>query len=98
MRYTLLVLACLVLPAQTQDPARDPLDKAYQALREKKYLEAIDQFHLAVKAAPDRAAIRKDLGYAYLKAGETEWAREMFEQALALDPKDDRVADRKSVV
>ncbi|MBI3695543.1 MAG: tetratricopeptide repeat protein, partial [Acidobacteria bacterium] len=92
MKYLLLVLACLVLPAQTQDPARDPLDKAYQALREKKYLDAIDQFQLAVKAAPDRAAIRKDLGYAYLKAGETEWAREMFEQAFALDPQDHRVA------
>ena len=87
----LLVLACLVLPAQTQGPAADPaaaqsLDHAYQALRESRYLEAIGHFHRAAALAPQRASIRKDLGYAYLKAGETEAARDSFEQALALDP------------
>ncbi len=92
MRYFLLVLACLVLPAQTQDPGNDPLNKAYQLLREKKYLEAIDQLLLAVEAAPRSAAIRKELGYAYLKVGETQSAREVFEQALALQPQDLRVA------
>jgi len=88
----LLALACLVLPAQTQDPAADPLEKAYRSLSQKKYLEAIEAFHLAVKAAPDRASIRKDLGYAYLKVGETESARELFEQALALDSGDQQAA------
>ena len=89
--FPLLVLACLVLPAQTQDPASDPLQKAYQSMQEKNYLDAIEQFLLAVRAAPDRAAIRKDLGYAYLKAGETESAREVFEQALELEPGDLRL-------
>ncbi|MBI3665563.1 MAG: tetratricopeptide repeat protein [Acidobacteria bacterium] len=93
----LLVLACLVLPAQTRDPAHDPpekiaLQKAYQALQEKKYLIAIDRFIAAVRLAPNRASIRKELGYAYLKVGETESAREVFEQALALEPGDFRVA------
>jgi tetratricopeptide (TPR) repeat protein len=89
----LLVLACLVPPAQTQDPAGGPpekiaLQKAYEALRGKRYPEAIDSFLLAVQAAPGRADIRKELGYTYLKAGETEAARAVFEQALALDPQD----------
>lgn len=93
MRHILLlVLACLVLPAQTQDPAADPLNKAYRLLRDKKYVEAIDQFIKAAQVAPDRASIRKDLGYAYLKVGETEAAREAFEQALTLAPEDLRVA------
>lgn len=93
MRYLLLlVLACLVLPAQTQDPATDPtqnseperthLEKAYESLREKKYSDAIQQFLEAIQAAPRRAGIRKDLGYVYLKIGETESARDTFEQAL----------------
>jgi tetratricopeptide (TPR) repeat protein len=93
----LLVLACLVLPAQTQDPAADPAaiqesDYAYRALRQKRYLEAIDHFRRAVGLAPRQASIRKDLGYAYLKAGESEFARESFEQALTLDPADDHIA------
>ena len=32
----------------------------------------------AVKAAPKRADIRKQMAYAYLKIGETAWARDMF--------------------
>jgi tetratricopeptide (TPR) repeat protein len=92
MRLALLALACLVLPAQTQDPAYDPLQKAYQSLREKKYLDAIDHLLLAVKAAPERASIRKELGYAYLKVGETDSARELFEHAVTLDPADWRAA------
>jgi len=103
VRYLLLlVLACLVLPAQTQDPATDPtqnseperthLEKAYESLREKKYSDAIQQFLEAIQAAPRRAGIRKDLGYVYLKIGETESARDTFEQALSLDPQDFRVA------
>lgn len=97
MRTFLLALACLVLPAQTQGPASDPaekipLERAYELLREKKYLDAIDQLLLAVRAAPQRALLRKELGYAYLKAGETESARAVFEHALELEPSDLRVA------
>ena len=103
MRYLLLlVLACLVLPAQTQDPVADPpknseperasLNRAYELLREKKYLLAIDQLVTAIQAAPRRTDIRKELAYAYLKVGERELAREMFEQALQLEPQDLRAA------
>ncbi len=97
MRLLLLALACLVLPAQTQDPANDPpekalLEKAYRSLREKKYLDAIDHFQQAAKAASGRASIHKELGYAYLKVGETERARDAFEQALRLEPGDFRTA------
>jgi tetratricopeptide (TPR) repeat protein len=61
-------------------------------LQQKQYLDAMDQFLLAIQAAPRRASIRKDLAYAYLKIGETESAREVFEQALQLEPADHRIA------
>src|SRR5574341_373177 len=43
-------------------------------------------------AAPRRAAVRKELGYAYLKVGETQSAREVFEQVLILEPQDFQAA------
>ena len=97
MKRFLLALACLVLPAQTQDPVTDPpekaaLENAYRLLREKKYLEAIEELRRAAETAPRRTDVRKELGYAYLKAGETDAARDVFEQALELDPTDLRVA------
>ena len=41
---------------------------------------------------PKRAAIRKDLGYTYIKVGENELAREQFRTAMELDPTDNQVA------
>ena len=63
-----LLLACSPLAAQSPDPAHDPLEKGYSALR------------------------AGDLAYTYLKIGETDWARDMFEQATELDPSDHRSA------
>src|SRR5262249_28326817 len=59
---------------------------------ENKTHEAMDQLLLAVESAPRSAAVRKELGYAYLRVGETQSAREVFEQALSLEPQDFGVA------
>ena len=79
-------------PDSHSDPVLGLVDSAYAALRTKDYDTAIRFFQQAVAQAPERSSIRKDLGYVYLKIGETEWAREMFAQALRLQPDDHRAA------
>jgi tetratricopeptide (TPR) repeat protein len=74
------------------DPAYEPLDKAYAALRAHSYDEAIALFRKASELAPKRADIRKDLGYTYIKVGETEQARDQFRAAMEIDPADTQVA------
>ena len=49
-------------------------------------------FQKAIELAPKRAAIRKDLGYTYIKVGENEQARDQFHAAMELDPADIQVA------
>ena len=88
----LVVVVCALLRGQNPDPAYPHLEKAYAALRAADYEEAIASFQEAVKAAPERPAIRKDLAYALLKAGEREAAREQFGAALRLDPGDAHLA------
>ncbi len=83
-----MVLACLAARSQMPDPAQDPLEKAYNAFRDKHFEAAIAHFRKAVEAAPNRASIRKDLAYAYLKTGETEAARGQFAEAVRLAPDD----------
>jgi len=74
------------------DPAYGPLDKAYAALHAHSYDEAIAQFQQAIAIAPERAAIRKDLGYTYIKVGENVLARDQFRAAMEIDPADTQVA------
>jgi Flp pilus assembly protein TadD len=81
-----------VLCGQASDPAYDPLAKAYEALLAKHYNTAIELFHKAIEVAPDRAAIRKDLAYVYLRVGETEAARDQFAEAMRLEPEDIQAA------
>ena len=92
----LVWLAAAVLfaqaPAPAPDPAYEPLDRAYKALREKRYDEAITAFLKGIEAAPGRASIRKDLAYTYLKVGESEAARDQFGEAMRLEPADFHVA------
>lgn len=78
--------------AQRPDPAYAPLEKAYAALPEKSYDQAIAEFRQAIALAPNRAPIRKDLAYALLKVGENEAARDQFDEAMRLDPADQHVA------
>jgi Tfp pilus assembly protein PilF len=88
----LILLTAALAAAQTPDPAYAPLEKAYEALRAKDYDRAIAAFQQAVKIAPDRPAMRKDLAYTLLKIGENEAARDQFAEAMRLDPRDDHVA------
>ncbi|MFB3778187.1 MAG: tetratricopeptide repeat protein [Bryobacteraceae bacterium] len=84
----LVAAACLALCGQEQDPAWDPLNKAYQALETKAYETAVEHFLAAVRAAPERPSVRKDLAYTYLKTGETEAARDQFQEVMRLAPDD----------
>ena len=77
---------------QPPDPAYQPLDRAYRALREKNYNQAVAGFQQAIAFAPERASIRKDLAYTLLKVGENEAARDQFGEAMFLDPQDVHVA------
>jgi tetratricopeptide (TPR) repeat protein len=77
---------------QPADPAYEPLNRAYEALRGGSYDTAIPLFQKAIELAPGRAAIRKDLGYTYLKVGENELARDEFRSAMDIDPTDSQVA------
>ncbi|HTW65161.1 MAG TPA: tetratricopeptide repeat protein [Bryobacteraceae bacterium] len=88
----LLAFAIGSIPAQTPDPAYQPLDRAYKALRAKNYDQAIAGFEQAIALAPTRPAIRKDLAYTLLKVGENEAARDQFGEAMRLDPTDEHVA------
>jgi Flp pilus assembly protein TadD len=87
-----LVLTLASLVAQSPDPAYQPLERAYQALRDKNYDQAIAGFQQAIALAPDRASIRKDLAYTLLKVGENDPARDQFGEAMRLDPTDQHVA------
>jgi Flp pilus assembly protein TadD len=92
MRFGWILLACALAAAQVRDPAYDPLNSAYGALRNKAYEEAVAFFLKAVAAAPARAGIRKDLAYTFLKIGESESARDQFGEIMRLDPADSHAA------
>ena len=93
LRLALLFIGiCGSAVAQNQDPAYQPLEKAYSALRQKNYDAAIQAFEQAISLAPDRAPIRKDLAYTLLKVGENESARDQFADAMRIDPGDRHVA------
>ena len=70
----------------------ESLNRAYDALKSGDYDQAIPSFLQAVAEAPTRPEIRKDLAYTYLKAGDTEAARDQFGEAMRLDPQDTHVA------
>jgi Tfp pilus assembly protein PilF len=88
----LILFTAALAAAQTPDPAYSALEKAYKALQTKDYDRAIAAFEDALKIAPDRPAMRKDLAYTLLKIGESEAARDQFAEAMRLDPRDDHVA------
>ena len=83
---TLLALACSLATAQAQDPASDPLEKGYQALRSGREADAVQWFVQATEQMPASALARKELGYAYLRLGQEADARRELEQAAQLDP------------
>ena len=92
LRIGVFFASLTLLRGQAADPAYASLDRAYSALKTRNYAQAIADFHNAIAAAPDRAAIHKDLAYTLLKIGETEAARDHFAEAMRLDPSDTHVA------
>ena len=82
----------LAAGAQRPDPAYQPLEKAYEALRAKNYDDAISSFERAIALAPQRASIHKDLAYTLLKVGSNDAALDQFAAAMRLDPADQHVA------
>lgn len=93
LQITLLVALALQPAApQDRDAAYRSLQHAYNALRDKKYDDAIREFRQSIEFAPERASIRKDLAYTLLKIGENEAARDQFAEAMRLDPADQHVA------
>ncbi|MBI4874170.1 MAG: tetratricopeptide repeat protein [Acidobacteria bacterium] len=87
-----LLAALAPLSAQSSDPAYGPLELAYRSLEMRDLDLAVSSFRQALKAAPARPSIRKDLAYTYLKMGESEAARDEFAEAMRLDPSDERAA------
>jgi Tfp pilus assembly protein PilF len=88
-----VLCAGLAALCSAADPAEfRVLDTAYRNLSEKHYEDAIQGFQEAMRIAPQRADIRKNLGYTLLKIGETVAARESFHAAMALDPADRQLA------
>ena len=83
-----LILACTLLPAQTDQRAYPLLDEAYKLLNQRRYDGAIDLFRRAIEKSPERADIRKDLAYTLLKVGENEAARDQFAEVMKLNPED----------
>ena len=92
MRVALLWVALNLAYAQRPDPADEPLAQAYNAVRARDYDVAVAGFRKALEATPQRAAIRKDLAYTYLKMGETELARDQFEAVMHVEPDDIQAA------
>src|ERR1700677_4832579 len=92
MRTAVLFLIAAIAFAQPPDPAYAPLTRAYEALKTRDYDAAISNFLKGIEAAPERASIRKDLPYTYLKVGENILARDQFREAMTIDPPDMQVA------
>jgi len=92
MRAAILVAVCALAAAQAPDPAYEPLARAYAALQAHDYDAAVAGFTRAIELAPQRASIRKDLAYTYLKIGENDLARDQFHAAMTMDSADVQVA------
>jgi tetratricopeptide (TPR) repeat protein len=86
MRLGILLLSIFIAFAEVRP------DAAYEALRVKRYDEAISCFLPAIEAAPQNRSLRKDLAYTYLKTGERELARDQFAEVIRLDPADTQAA------
>lgn len=92
VRVSVLVSSFAIMFGQPADPSYPFLEKAYAALRQADFDKAIRAFGEAVKLAPDRPSIHKDLAYTLLKVGENSAARDHFAAAMLLDPTDSHVA------
>jgi tetratricopeptide (TPR) repeat protein len=85
---------CLVLSVgpltRGQSSAYRDFDEGYRALAQKDYDTAIAHFRTGLAKDPGRVGMHKDLAYTLLKTGDNTAARDEFEAALALSPKDEQ--------
>ena len=79
-------------PPGTVEPGQADLNSAYQALADKDYDSAITLFRKGLALQPGNASAHKDLAYTLLRAGENAAARDEFESALHLNPRDETAA------
>jgi len=75
-----------------QAPGTTELTEAYKWLGSKDYTRAVPLFRKGLALQPSNAGAHKDLAYALLKTGENAEARDEFEAALKLNPKDETAA------
>jgi Flp pilus assembly protein TadD len=75
-----------------QAPGTAELTEAYKALAAKDYARAVPLFRKGLTLQASNAGAHKDLAYALLKTGENAEARDEFEAALKLNPKDETAA------
>jgi tetratricopeptide (TPR) repeat protein len=81
-----VVLAGLV---RAQEAGTAELTRAYKALEAKDYDAAVAAFQQGLLKQPANAGAHKDLAYTLLKTGDNAEARDEFELATKLNPKDE---------
>ncbi|HTS70257.1 MAG TPA: tetratricopeptide repeat protein, partial [Terriglobia bacterium] len=69
-------------------PLYTAMDRTFKALAQQDYDAAIQNLQQAAQIAPARPDIHKQLGYAYIRTGQTGLAIGEFERVRQLDPKD----------
>jgi tetratricopeptide (TPR) repeat protein len=83
--------------AQSAQAVQSPREgEGYQALHASKLKEAADDFSAALRTAPRSASALAGLGFVRLKQQDFAGAIPLFEQAIALQPKDKSVAQALS--
>jgi predicted Zn-dependent protease len=66
----------------------------YEILEKNDAASAIQVFQLNAELYPQSANVWDSLAEAYMKSGDMKKARENYEKALTLDPKDDNAKER----
>jgi tetratricopeptide (TPR) repeat protein len=82
----------MAICAFAQRPGDAELNHAYSALAKKDYDTAIAAFRAGLAKQPGNAGAHKDLAYTLLKSGDNAEARDEFERALQVNPKDETAA------
>jgi tetratricopeptide (TPR) repeat protein len=80
------------VPGFAQQAGDAELNQAYRAIANKDYDTAIEDFRAGLAKQQNNAGAHKDLAYTLLKAGENAEARDEFERALQVNPKDETAA------
>lgn len=89
-----------VSPVGLPSPARaeQALAEGRQALDEGREGQAIESFQRALDGGAASAAALNGMGVAYARLGRAETARDLFAQALAMDPPNARYADNLALL